>query len=90
MFQKIRKKPIAVEGFHVEDLDDFTSIRRELPDTVLPSSDGRPNGFLVLTSGGVLLGVLGDWIIKQASGELEVVKNTEFYKIYEIVTEGNT
>lgn len=81
---KFRKKPVIIEAEQWEghNLNDDNSLFQS--ESVIIKSDG--SGFQVATPEGVMIGKVGDWLIKGVKGELYPCKPDIFEATYEPVS----
>ena len=79
---KFRKKPVVVEAKSITS-HNRGLLARWCNGVVVDDSEGE--GVLIKTPGGVLLAIVGDWIIRGIAGEFYSCKPAIFDETYEIV-----
>lgn len=85
---KYRKKPVVIEAIQLTKHNGY-EILKWMQDngTTLDNSNITPNGVLIPTLEGLMLGGIGDYIIKGINGEFYPCKPDIFKKTYEVVEE---
>jgi hypothetical protein len=84
--KKYKKKPVTIEAFrfHVDHMPDWFKEAKAKGDVIISIDHCK-----ILTPEGVMIGWMGDYIIKGIAGELYPCKETIFLESYEEVDEDN-
>ena len=83
---KFRKKPVVIEAVRFDG--DEEALREIDPDGVIKcQTDSKGPYAMIHTLEGVMVGAVGDWIIKGVKGELYPCKPDIFDATYEPVDE---